>query len=93
MILRVLTVLFLAATIASAANDVISQSGLVSLGEVWFSLSPGTLNLSQAVIQRYISPELWDPGVIWLLGQSATVVFGLLALAFFGAAWLRARAS
>ena len=59
MILRVLTVLFLAATIAAAANDVLSQGGMASLGQVWFSLSPETLNLSQAVIQRYVSPELW----------------------------------
>lgn len=87
MILRVLTVLFLAATIAAAANDVLSQGGMASLGQVWFCLSPETLNLSQAVIQRYVSPELWDPGIIWLLGQPATVVFGLIALVFFLAAW------
>ena len=87
MILRVLTVLFLAATIAAAANDVLSQGGMASLGQLWFSLSPETLNLSQAVIQRYVSPELWDPGIIWLLGQPATVGFGLIALVFFLAAW------
>lgn len=87
MILRILTVLFLAATIAAAANDVLSQGGMASLGQVWFALSPETLNLSQAVIQRYLSPELWDPGIIWLLGQPATVAFGLIALVFFLAAW------
>jgi tetrahydromethanopterin S-methyltransferase subunit E len=91
MILRVLTVLFLAATIAAAAIDVLSQVGMASLGQVWFTLSPETLNLSQAVIQRYISPELWDPGIIWFLGQPATVVFGLIALAFFLATWLFGR--
>jgi len=91
MILRVLTVLFLAATIAAAANDVLSQVGMASLGKVWFTLSPETLNLSQAVIQRYISPELWDPGIIWFLGQPATVVFGLIALLFFLATWLFGR--
>ncbi|WP_422364501.1 hypothetical protein [Pyruvatibacter mobilis] len=93
MILRVLTVLFLAATIAAAANDVLSQGGMASLGQVWFALSPETLNLSQAVIQRYISPELWDPGIIWLLGQPATVIFGLIALVFFLAAWAFTRRS
>jgi streptogramin lyase len=91
MILRVLTVLFLAATIAAAANDVLSQGGMASLGEVWFTVHSGSLNLSQAVIQRYLSPEIWDPYAIWVLGQSATVFFGLLALVFFTVDWISAR--
>lgn len=93
MILRVLTVLFLAATIASAANDLLSRQGLASLGEVWFAVHSGSLNLSQAVVQRYISPDLWDPTIIWFLGQPATIIFGLLALVFFIGAWLRSRNS
>ncbi|MBJ3777832.1 hypothetical protein [Acuticoccus mangrovi] len=34
-----------------------------SLGEIWYGLSPGTLNLLQAGIQRHLDPRLWDPGV------------------------------
>jgi len=91
MMLRVLTVLFLAAAIAAAISDVVSGNGMASLGELWFAIHPGSLNLSQAVIQRYLSPELWDPTIIWVLGQPATVAFGLMALLFFLAAWLQAR--
>ena len=93
MILRVLTVLFLCAAIAAAVSDVVSRAGMASLGEVWFAIHPGSLNLSQAVTQRYLSPEIWDPYVIWVLGQPATVIFGALALVFFIAAWISARRS
>lgn len=91
MILRVLTVLFLGAAIGAAISDVVSRSGMASLGEVWFAIHSGSLNLSQAITQRYLSPELWDPYIIWVLGQPATVFFGLLALLCFLGAWLRAR--
>ena len=91
MILRVLTVLFLGAAIGAAIADVVSRSGMASLGEVWFAVHSGSLNLSQAVIQRYLSPDIWDPYAIWLLGQPATVFFGLLALVCFLGAWLRTR--
>ncbi|MGD1933696.1 MAG: hypothetical protein ACFB0Z_04165 [Candidatus Phaeomarinobacter sp.] len=93
MILRVLTVLFLGAAIGAAIADVVSRTGMASLGEVWFAVHSGSLNLSQAVIQRYLSPEIWDPYAIWVLGQPATVFFGLLALLCFLGAWLRARRS
>ncbi|GAA6156256.1 hypothetical protein [Pyruvatibacter sp. HU-CL02332] len=91
MILRVLTVLFLGAAIGAAIGDVVSRSGMASLGEVWFAIHSGSLNLSQAITQRYLSPEIWDPYAIWVLGQPATVFFGLLALLCFLGAWLRVR--
>ena len=91
MIWRVLTVLFLCAAIGAAVSDVVSRAGMASLGELWFAVHSGSLNLSQAITQRYLSPEIWDPYIIWVLGQPATVVFGLLALVFFLAAWLRTR--
>jgi hypothetical protein len=55
---------------------------LHGLGEIWFALSPGSLNLLQAVTQRYLWPPLWDPGMTWLLVQPALAVFALPA-AFF----------
>lgn len=51
-------------------------------GEVWFALSPDTLNLMQAVTQRYVSPELWDPTIVAILKLPAIVPLGLLALIF-----------
>ncbi|MGP1394585.1 MAG: hypothetical protein ACTS3R_03635 [Inquilinaceae bacterium] len=61
---------------------------LVSGGELWFGLDPGSLNLVQAVTQRYLWPPLWDPGIVTLLLWPASVVLGglggLLVLAFQG---------
>lgn len=46
-------------------DDFVPQVG----GQVWFELSPGTLNLTQAVVQRYLTPALWDdvlqPVLLW----------------------------
>lgn len=39
----------------------------VTLGEIWFMLDVGSLNLVQAVIQRFLHPALWDPIIVWLL--------------------------
>jgi len=38
-----------------------------TLGETWFALDVGSLNLVQAVIQRFLHPGLWDPIIVWLL--------------------------
>jgi hypothetical protein len=52
------------------------------LGELWFRLHPGSLNLSQAVIERYICPPLWDPAISSVLLSPAALVFAVLAMAF-----------
>lgn len=36
---------------------------ITSLGELWYGISPQTLNLAQAGIQRGLHPAIWDPGV------------------------------
>ncbi len=40
---------------------------IVPAGEMWFSTDPGSLNLVQALIQRYLHPALWDPVIAGLL--------------------------
>jgi hypothetical protein len=45
-----------------------------ALGQLWYAVDPGSLNLLQAVIQRYLLPALWDGGVVWLLLQPAFAV-------------------
>ncbi|MEG9860979.1 MAG: hypothetical protein V6Z81_00510 [Parvularculales bacterium] len=57
---------------ASASYDIIlslrEQAPVTTpLGRVWYSLHPDSLNLMQAVVQRYIWPDLWDNGAVWLL--------------------------
>lgn len=54
------------------ARDVLRWSGSGKwspkvVGELWFELDRGSLNLAQAVIQRYLHPSLWDPVVTGLL--------------------------
>jgi hypothetical protein len=68
-----------------------ARSGLFhSAGEAWFSLSPTSLNLMQAVTQRYVSPELWDPTIISVLKLPLVAITGLLS-AFFACLWLLLR--
>jgi hypothetical protein len=33
----------------------------IPLGELWFNVHVASLNLMQAVVQRYLHPFLWDP--------------------------------
>ena len=62
---------------------------LMPLGRVWYALGPGSLNLTQAVVERYIWPPLWDPVLITVLQWPAAAVLGvpgivLLILGFRG---------
>jgi hypothetical protein len=48
-----------------------------SWGEFWFSLHPSSLNLYQAVVERYISSELWDRVLAPMLLWDAFMVFAV----------------
>ena len=50
------------------------------MGELWFSLSPSTLNLAQAVVQRYIDPALWDDRILPILNWPTVAVLGIPGL-------------
>lgn len=84
---RFLGFLIFAAALVAMVHDgarSIAASKLVitSLGEMWFSFSAPTLNLTQAVIERTISPYLWDPVALSVLKAPAFVVFMVVALIF-----------
>ena len=54
------------------------------LGAALFRYDPALLNVSQAVVQRYVSPILWDEVALPLLERPSWVVpvaFGALLLA------------
>ena len=55
---------------------------LMSAGELWFSLDPGSLGTAQAAIQRYVHPWIWDPLVQSILLAPAAIVLGILGLMF-----------
>ncbi len=46
----------------------------LALGQLWYELSRSSLNLVQAVIQRYLSPYLWSPIIVRILLCWAFVV-------------------
>jgi|SRR6516225_8751690 hypothetical protein len=62
----------------------------IALGQLWFDLNRSSLNLVQAVVQRYIHPFLWDPIIVSILlcwAFAVLMVLGVLILALF---WRRA---
>jgi hypothetical protein len=62
--------------------------GLGLIGQHWYALHQGSLNLSQAVVQRYIHPAIWDPGIVAILRLPTVAVFGVLGV---GLIWLGRR--
>ncbi|GGE89540.1 hypothetical protein H1W37_12905 [Stappia taiwanensis] len=48
------------------------------LGQYWYQISPTSLNITQAAIQRHVNPVLWDPVLLTLLVQPVWVVAGPL---------------
>ena len=55
-----------------------------SAGKVWYQLAPEALNLSQAIVQRYLLPEIWEQGAVPLLlrpfWESVILLFILLLI-------------
>ncbi|MGI9508997.1 MAG: hypothetical protein ACR2QJ_06580 [Geminicoccaceae bacterium] len=66
---------------------------VIPTGELWFRLHSYSLNLSQAVIQRYLHPGLWDPVIISLLQWPLWSILGApgAVLAILFGPWLRKR--
>jgi hypothetical protein len=96
LILRVLGLLLLVPTLASVVWEFVGwvQHGrwsIISAGELWFRLDSASLNLVQAVIQRYLLAELWDPVIQTVLTWPAWAVLGVPALALIVGAWPRRR--
>ena len=52
----------------------------LAAGLLWYKISPGGINFTQAIVQRYLHPTLWDPVIIAILQTPAWVVLGLPGL-------------
>ena len=48
----------------------------IAAGELWYSLDVSSLNLVQAITQRYLHPVLWDPVIAGLLQWPAGALLG-----------------
>jgi hypothetical protein len=70
------------------------RTGSVSptpLGQIWFSIDRFSLNLVQAVIERYVAAALWQSIVGPALLQPGWIVFPLLGAPFLAIARLLRR--
>jgi hypothetical protein len=71
-----------------------AQSGryrMIAAGELWFKIDGPSLNLVQAIVQRYLHPALWDPGAITVLQWPAWSILGAIGavLTILSGPWLR----
>ena len=58
----------------------------IALGQLWYQLNRSSLNLVQAVVQRYIHPFLWDPIIVSILlswAFAVLLILGVLLLVLF----------
>jgi len=61
-----------------AVRSVQESSLIVSpLGEQWYRIDAASLGLTQAVVQRYVWPPLWDPGITTVLLWPGWLVLGI----------------
>jgi len=69
---RVIGWIFVLAGLAVLARDATVRIDTgrwapIALGQLWYELDRSSLNLVQAVIQRYVSPFLWNPVIVDIL--------------------------
>lgn len=69
---------------------IISGNSQQALGSLWFGVHGDSLNLLQAVIQRYIHPQLWQLLLIpllllpvWINAVGAVIISSMLYMLSF----------
>ena len=65
----------------------------IALGQLWYDLNRSSLNLVQAVVQRYIHPFLWDPIIVSILLCWAVAVLMVVGLVILAVSHRRATAA
>ncbi len=83
---RIFGWLLIAAALPAAGGELVSwfETGAyrtVAAGELWYDLNPASLNLVQAVVQRYLLAELWEPVIATALLAPAWACLGIPGLA------------
>lgn len=86
-----LTVAVILAVIDGARSIAASELVLTPLGKSWYAASPETINLAQAIVQRYLFPAIWDPFMIWVLNQPGALVMAAIAALLYMAGYRRRR--
>ncbi len=90
---RLLGVAFLLAAALALGADLSAAGvdgggGLMPLGALWYTLHPASLNLVQAVIERYVWEPLWDPVLITVLQWPATPFFAILGVVLLAVSFI-----
>ena len=80
---RIIGWALLAVALVALGADIVGSLAARSLdvtplGQHWFELHRASLGLAQAVIQRYVLPELWDPVIQTVLLWPTWAVFGVV---------------
>ena len=67
-------------------SDLLASGGfrLTAVGEWWFWIHPGSLQVLQPAIERHVSRELWDWGVQPFLEAPMAMVLLVVGVVFFG---------
>lgn len=85
-LLAAVTIAAVTASVAVVATGVAGDD----LGTLWHNLAPESVNLVQAVVQRYLHPLLWTHVLVPVLLTPSLVVFAVLgsvALLLWLLAW------
>ncbi len=90
-ILRTIAILRLCAAAAALGWEiyVFSQAAnyrLIAAGELWYQVDVASLNLAQAVVQRYLHPLVWEPVIVTVLNWPLWAVLGVPGLLLYVAA-------
>ena len=83
-----LLALFGLAVLAYDVAQAVEYGGfqMTAVGDIWYGIHAASLNLVQAVIERYLWPPLWDPLLTTILLWPAGIFYLVIGLlAFFGA--------
>lgn len=78
--IRMLLVVVTVVAAAAAAGVLLTGPAGVELGSLWHGFSPESLNLTQAVTQRYLHPVLWTHAILPVLLLPAAGVFSATAV-------------
>ena len=79
-VVRVVLVVVAVCAAVAAIAVLVAGPASENLGNLWNNHAPGSLNLAQAVIQRYIHPALWTDVLIPVLLMPAVGVFSTVAV-------------
>ncbi len=80
--LWLLAMAFIAMVVDGIKSIAATSLVLTPLGQGWFSLHPPSINLLQAIVERYTLPFLWDPVLLTVMLAPIWLVFGLLGALF-----------